>query len=317
MGNTFRIIFRAIQQGFLGFTRNIWLSVASILVTSLAVMVILGSFILNVAGQKAIAVLIEDLNVSVYINPEADQAQVVSLQQQLSQLDNVVAVNYVSPDEAERKFIEHFQNDPDIIKGLDVIGDYRLPASLVVVVDDLDQVETISQITSQPQWSPVIESVSSVKTDSQDVIKKAKSVKQFIVVGGSGLGAIFAVVAFLIIFNTVRIAIFSRKREIHIMSLIGSRSQFIQGIFLVEVVLIGLFSGLLATGLTYGGLFLLESFFNRLASDISSLPELAPTYELLRQTETVIKMMLAAVVGSIVLGVVSASLALKRYLKFF
>ena len=319
MGRTFRIIGQAVKQGFLSFFRNIWLSLASILVTTLAISVIICSLVINLAAQKAIVVLIEDLTVSVYIKPNADPAQVGNLDYQLKKLDNVVSVEYVSSQQAEAQFIEHFQDDEDLIRGLEVVGDYQLPASLVVAVDDLDRIDEINQIANRAEFSQIVDSVSSGAKDSQQIVEKAQSLRQFIVVGGSALGGVFAIIAFLIIYNAVRIAIFSRKREIQIMSLIGARIQFIRGIFFVEVILIGLFSGLLATGATYGGLFLMESFIEVFLGEsfIVSQPELVPAYELLKQPDTIIKTMLASIVGSIILGLISASLALKRYLRFF
>ena len=128
------------------------------------------------------------------------------------------------------------------------------------------------------------------------------------VIGSIIAAATLSGVAIMIIFNTIRMAIYTRKDEISIMKLIGATPNYIRGPFLVEAALYGVFAGVAATGIVY---LLVYS----IGSKVSDAAEFSETYEYLTDPSTIILMLLSSVTIGILIGVVSSMLAMEKHLK--
>jgi len=112
------------------------------------------------------------------------------------------------------------------------------------------------------------------------------------------------VIAILVVFNTIRMAIFNRKEEIYMMKLIGASKSFVRGPFLVEAMLYGLMAGGIASGLTFAGATLLDDRFGG---------TLQPTVEFMWTWWIFI--VAGLIVAGVLIGVVSAMLATRKYLR--
>ncbi|MFI5212667.1 MAG: cell division protein FtsX, partial [Candidatus Saccharimonadales bacterium] len=118
---------------------------------------------------------------------------------------------------------------------------------------------------------------------------------------------LFVAISSLIVFNTIRMAIFNRKDEIQMMKLIGADRNFIRGPFIVEAVVYGFIAAVVATGL---GVALLYSVRDKLLSygvGVQSTVDLMTTY--------IGFVILGMIVLGAVIGVMSSLLATRRYLK--
>lgn len=126
--------------------------------------------------------------------------------------------------------------------------------------------------------------------------------------GGLILGAIFIAISVLVIFNTIRMAIFSRREEIYMMKLVGADTSFIRGPFLIEAQISGIISGLLASTLAYIGFRFIAPNLASYGIDISLVSDLMTTSKLV--------LVYLCVIGvGILIGTISARLAMKKYLK--
>jgi cell division transport system permease protein len=118
---------------------------------------------------------------------------------------------------------------------------------------------------------------------------------------------IFVAISALIIFNTIRMAIFSRKEEIQMMKLIGADKSFIRGPFVVEAIVYGFIAALLATILGYVLLIAVRDRFVGSGVEVQPTLELATTYGVL--------VLLGMIALGAIIGTVSSLLATRRYLK--
>ena len=126
--------------------------------------------------------------------------------------------------------------------------------------------------------------------------------------GGLILGAIFLVISILVIFNTIRMAIFSRREEIHMMKLVGADIGFIRGPFLVEAEISGVISGLLATTAVLAGFRFLAPNLSGYGIDVSAISKLM-------DTNMLVAVYAVMILIGMVIGTISARLAIKKYLK--
>lgn len=302
---TLRRIFKA---GIKNFFRNSWLSVAATAVMVVAIVIMLIATILNVTANNAIAELSKNLKVSIYLNEDAQKEDVEALRNALVTTEYVAEVVFTSQEDAQKAFIASFKNDAKLLEGLALVGSDSLPASFDVSVSDLSKINQVGEIAKQEKFKPIVESVTLGKTDAQKTIDRAASAQQFITVASVVAAAIFAGVSVLIIFNTIRMAIFTRAEEIRIMKLIGATPGYIRGPFLVEASMYGIIAGIIATSVVVAGVF-------ALGDKIATQAEFAETYEFFTNPTIIAAMYAASLMVGILVGVISSMLAMEKHLK--
>lgn len=300
---------RMIRTGGKNFIHNAWLSVAATAVMVVALSIISLAIVLNATARGAIKELSKNLKVSVYIRDGSKDEDRARLQQSLQNNQYTAEVTYISSAEAKAKFTESFQNDEELLEGLTLVGGDTLPASLEVSVNNLEKIEEVANIARAEEFKDIVESITLGKTDAKKTIDRAASAQRFIITSSVLAATIFGIVSVLIIFNTIRMAIFTRSEEIRIMKLIGATPGYIRGPFLVEASIYGVIAGIVSTSAVY-------ALILSLGSKVATQAEFSETYQLFTGQPLVVFAMLAgAVIVGILVGVVSSMLAMEKYLK--
>lgn len=230
------------REGF----RNIWvnrlLSLATIVVL-ISCLIIVGTGSLIFLNINAVLDLIESQNViMVYVNDDADDYMTQALGVQLEAHTNVLEVEFVPREEAFQRQIESYGDKADVLQGL---SPDILPDAYKVTVKDLEQFDaTVGEIK-------VMQNVIHVRENS-DLASKLASIRNAVTYISIGIVAILFFVSLFIVSNTIRITIYNRRLEISIMKAVGATNAFIRWPFMVEGILLGLFSAILALGIQYG-----------------------------------------------------------------
>lgn len=299
---------RIIAGGFANFFRNSWLSVAATAVMVVALTIILMTVVLNVTARNGITELSKNLKVSVYLKNDVKDSEIVRLRSDLTNNSYVADVTYISKEAAQQQFSESFKNDPELLEGLALVGGDTLPASLEVSVSDLTKIEEVGQIPQRADYASAVDSVTLGKTDAKKTIDRAASAQRFITTASLAAAIIFAVVSMLIIFNTIRMAIFTRSEEIKIMKLIGATPGYIRGPFLIESILYGVIAGIVAASLIVTAIY-------SLLGKVATQAEFATTYAYFTQFKVIAALYVGAVFVGILVGVLSSLMAMEKHLK--
>lgn len=299
---------RIFQTGLKNLFRNAWLSIAAIAVMVVALTIILSAIVVNVTARNAIKELSKSLKVSVYLHEDVSDERRNALEQALNNNPHSVGLDYISKDAAKERFRDSFRNDEDLLEGLALAGQDTLPASYEVSVEDLSKMPEIEAIAAAEEYSDVVEGVSLGKTESRRTIDRAASTQKFMTTASIISASIFTVVSILIIFNTIRMAIFTRSEEIRIMKLIGATPNYIRGPFLVEASFYGVIAGLVAAGATYSVI-----LFG--GSKIGAQTEFADTYIFFVDPIVVFAMFFGAILSGVLIGIFSSALAMEKHLK--
>lgn len=252
---------RMCRYGVNNFSRNAWLTIAATIVMTITLLVIFSTLVARSVLLDTVDDLRQKVDISIYLDKDTKQSTVDKLTVKLQDLDQVSKVTYVSPDDAKNKLIN---SDNPSQQTLDFIGEYKdgfLPGSLRVVPNDLNNMDEIEKLVSNDSlFKQSIDSdhKPSYAGPKREAIENIGRGVYFAERAGLIASAIFIGISILIIFNTIRMAIFNRKEEIEMMKLIGAEKSFIQGPFIVESMMYGFFAAILAFILGLLGLISLQ-----------------------------------------------------------
>ncbi len=298
---------RIFLAGLRNFLRNTWLSAAATAVMMVTLVLMTCSYISNSALSSTIKTVTDKIDVSVYLSSTITQKQIDDFKQELLASPNVIAVKYVSKKDAVAAYREQNKTNPQLLEALDVAGD-ALPASLQIKAKDPRHLDQIAAIVDKPHNHDLQDPQAppSYSGNRRVTIDRIVHFSNFFQRTSLVASVIFIVISILIIFNTIRMAIFTRREEIEIMKLVGATNWFIRGPFLVEASLYGVIAAVFALVFCYG---LLLSGADKLGNYI----DISSTVQIFRHYPIVVVM--AEVAAGILIGCTSSLLATMRYLK--
>lgn len=226
-----------IREGF----KNIWvnrmMTVASVCVLTVC-LVLLGSSLLVSVNVRSLISQMEDTNqIMVYIKDNVDQKGIDALGQTLSGISNVEKVVFVSKEEALESQKKALGSDAVLLQGYE--NDNFYPNAYRVQVRDMNRYSATAGAISK------LDGVETVKANS-DVAGKLNNISRVIGIVGFWLFVLLAAVSLFLISNTIKVAVYVRRREVNIMKFVGATDGFIRWPFVIEGILLGLVSGALA-----------------------------------------------------------------------
>ena len=299
----FLTIQRIIKAGWNNFWRNRWLSLATISVMFLAIFSASVLVLLNVIGQNILITLQNKVDVSVYIKQEVGEQEINKMRSDLMFLGEVKNVSYVSSEEALAKFKERHQENPTLMESIAELGNPLLPA-LNIEANNASQYDAIISFFENGKYKESIEKIN--YKQSKPLIEKLSNFSDKVKRGGLLISIILAVVAGLVAFNTIRLAMYNFKNEVEVMRLVGASDWYIRGPFLVEGILYGAFAALSA-------LIILTPLLYFFSPKISIL---APDSNIFKwYTDNFFLFFLLQLILGIVLGGASSIVAIRKYLK--
>jgi len=249
---------RGILFALQSFWRNIWLSLATVFVVFLALISINFLLAINIVADSAILAVQDRIDVSIYFKPDVKESKIAEVKSKLESLSQVKSVVYKSPEENLAAFSQRHQNDAQIQETLRELLGNPMGATLVVKAKGLKDYPVILSAVDDPSFADLIEEKN--YDDNQLVIDRinliADNVKKIVL----AISLIFSIIAILIVFNTVRIAIFTHQNEIAIMKLVGASNWFIRFPFIFESIISGILATILAMLFIYPLLSLAQSY---------------------------------------------------------
>lgn len=223
--------FRVIKFSFQDIVRNIWLSLVTITILILALFSINMLLVIQVISQNAIEAIKEKVDVSLFLKIDSDEEQIASLKEKIESLPSVKDLKYVSKAEALELFREKHQNNPEILRALKEIGKNPLTPSFVIKPAEISSSDKFINDLNSIQ-SDLIESRNF--TDHRLLLTKINSITDKVNRVGIFISIVFILITLLVVYNSIRVAIYTHRREIGIMRLVGASSSFIYMPFLLS-----------------------------------------------------------------------------------
>lgn len=225
---------RVIKFSLQDVARNIWLSIITVVIITLAlfsVNLLLGVKILTSATVSAVK---EKVDISLYLKSEALESLILALKSQISNLDSVKQVDYVSKQAALESFREKHKNNPEILQALLELGKNPLSPSLIIKPKDINNYDELI-VSLNKIDNNIIESRNF--DDHKAILAKVNNIAQKANQAGLFVSSLFVLITILVVYNAVRVAIFTHKREIGIMKLVGASTWFIRAPYLISAMI--------------------------------------------------------------------------------
>lgn len=234
---------RVIINAFINFWRNGWVSLATILVMVLAIFMAGSLILFQVLLNSTLDEVSKKVDVTVYFKLDAPEDEVARIEKLVEGLPEVESVEFVSREAALEEFKKRHADNALISSALDELGSNPLGASLRVRSKDPSNYSTISVFFDKQNFDAVdkinYRQNERVFTRLANVISVTRRV-------GLGVSIVLGAIAFLVAFNTIRLAIYTSRDEIGIMRLVGASTWYVRGPFLVEGIMHGFFASVIA-----------------------------------------------------------------------
>ncbi len=304
------VISRIIHYGFKNFWRNGLLSTATVAIVTLCLVVFAGLIMANAMTKSIITFLQDKIDIAVYFKTTTPEDQILAVKSSLENLEDVRLVDYISADRALEMFKERHKDDPAITQSLSELNENPLEASLNVKAEDPNNYAAIAKFLENPDAAQYVSTISYNK--NQSVINRLASIIGGVNRLGLAVTIILSLIAGLVVFNTIRLVIYSNRDEIAIMRAVGASNTFVRGPYVMEGVIIGVLAAVLSLLLILIGLLITPLFYEGGTYFNIDIPGLSLTDYFTEHFFALFGWQLLFGVG---LTVVSSFIAVRRYLR--
>jgi cell division transport system permease protein len=301
-------IMRVFRYGLSNFSRNTWLTTAATIVMTITLIIIITTAFARFVFNDTIDVVRQKIDVSVYLRDDITDSQRERFIGQVKKVPVVTSVEYVSKDQARKSFERDNKAEFDQLQALAQLGqDNPFPASLKIKTSDPNNLEGLNAVINGNKRLLDSGTPTSYSGSRKEAIDRIAQVSQFSETAGLVAAAVFVVISIMIVFNTIRMAIFNRRDEIEMMKLIGAEKRFIRGPFIVEAAMYGGLAAIVSVILVYAVIIVKAHDLEQYEIAVGNTIHFFQTWPVL--------IALAQLLVGILIGVFSAQLAIRRYLK--
>jgi cell division transport system permease protein len=296
---------RMVRYGINNFSRNLWLTAAATVVMTITLTIVFMTLATRNVLQGTLDQVKNNAGYSIYLSPTITDRELDHLAGKLHTLASVQAVTVTTVSQAKQDFAKQHSKDVALLSELAELPN-QIPASIQVVARNPENTSEIQNyIKTDREFQSNLDASHPPSFNNQS-LRVIASWGSFAQRAGIIVSLLFVVFSILIVFNTIRMAIFNRKEEIQMMKIIGADRSFIRGPFVVEAVVYGFIAALISTG---AGFMILLTLKKPLANwfNVQSTIDLGYAYFPV--------VVLGMVVLGAFVGILSSLLAVRRYLK--
>lgn len=250
--------FRVANFALQNIGRNFSLSFMTVLILLLMLLSVNTLLAVNVLTGEAVRSIKEQIDVSVYFSPDASPEQIDEVRSYVNSFPEVTEAVYLSAEEVLAQFREQHKDNPEIIASLDELAENPLGPTMIITTREPKDYEKVIAALAVPEYEDIIEA----KTfgDTEKAIERIHAITTQVERFVLAISFLFAIIAFLIIFNTIRVAIYTHRVEISIKKLVGATNWFVRGPYLIEAFIFSATSVLFASVLVFLAVYFLDPY---------------------------------------------------------
>lgn len=303
---------RTFKAGVQNFKHNVWLAAATISVIAVALFIINMQISNIVANNLLLDDIQNEVNISLYLNQDVSSEDSHMIESAVKGYAEVERVNYISKEERLEKFKKEEEGNEVIEEVIDELGN-PFGITLNIKAYNPDDYGKITEKIKNAEFKNKIESIN--YEEHEGVIKGLSKEIKVSQKAAMIIGITLSAIAILVTFNTIRITIYTHRREIEIMKLVGGSNLYVSGSFIWEGVFYGVIAAMVAIGASYAYLFFIIS--DNSGDTVLSLSNVKFIKQFLEMyfMNNIVLIVGAQFLVGILLGVVSSLITIRKYLK--
>ncbi|PIP23313.1 MAG: hypothetical protein COX90_02025 [Candidatus Nealsonbacteria bacterium CG_4_10_14_0_2_um_filter_38_17] len=295
---------RVIKSGWQSFRRNGGLSVATVFIMLMVIFLITSLYLLGGVTQFLIADLEEKVDISVYFKEDSSESNILKVKDEVAKIPEVKEIEYISKEEILDRFSQRYKDNQLLMESLQELGMNPFLPSLNIKAWQASQYGSVANFLENNSLKNIIEKVD--YHERKPIIEKLSQITSNVNRVGLIFSITLAIVAVLVAFNTIRLAIYNLREEISIMRLVGASNWFIRGPFIIQGAIAGLVSAVISSLIVFAVCYFLSP----------KLEIVIPGFHLFNY---LISNYLIVILGQfaigVILGVFSSVIAIRRYLQ--
>ncbi len=295
----FRLLGRSIRDAFKSVFRNFSLSLASISCITITLLIVSISLVLSYNIENIATLIKKDFSIVVFVENDATEVEVKNIEKEIKKLDNVNTYTY----ENKKDVAESWKKSSDTFKAIIESWDEEenpLADTFSIKVKDVEKInETANQIKK-------ISKVSLVRYGEgivEQLLSVLKVIEKFLI----GVVVALMLVTVFLVSNTIKITIFSRRKEIEIMRLVGASNINIKMPFVIEGLFLGFLGSIIPILVTIYGYNALYHYVN--------LESVSPFLKLVTPSPFIYIVSLVLLVIGTIVGMFGSGGSVRKYLK--
>ncbi len=277
--------------------RNRLMSLAAVLTISVSLALAGASLLLKQGVSTATSQWKGGVQLLIFMQPTATNAQTSTVERQLKSLPEIKSYYYMDQAKSYQEFKQLMANSPDLLQS---VTESQIPPSFRVVLKNPSAAPSVGSLFQQQAGVKDV----NFNRGAINTMLHVTSIAQFVIVG---LAAILLISASVLILNVIRVAIFSRRREVAVMKLVGATNWFIRVPFMLEGMVQGLVGSIVAAGAVVGIQALFQYVIQHFNVTILS--------NFLVSSHDVLMTELFVVAMGIIVGTAGSAFAVRRYLE--
>ena len=295
----FRLLGRSIRDAFKSVFRNFSLSIASISCITITLLIVSVSMILSYNIENIATLIKKDFSIVVFVENDATKEDISKIEKEIGKLDNIAEYVYESKEQVAESWKKSSDTFKAIIEGWDE-NENPLADTFSIKVKDLEKInDTAKQIQK-------IDKIGLVRY-GEGIVEQLLSVLEVVEKFLIGIVVALVLVTVFLVSNTIKITIFSRRKEIEIMRLVGASNLNIKMPFVVEGLFLGFLGALIPILSTIYGYTALYKYV--------SLENISPFLKLVPPTPFIYIASLILLGIAVIVGMFGSANSVRKYLK--
>lgn len=249
--------FRIIKFSFQDIIRNGWLSIVTVVILFLSLFSINTLSTVRFISDGAVDAIKEKIDISLFLKTDATENEIDGLRSELSNNPRIKEVVYISKSVALEDFRKKYANNQEVLSALKEIGKNPLSPSLIILPTSLEESNLLINELKVLD-SSIIESRDF--SDNSLILNKIENITRRVNDVGLMIIIIFAFTSLLVVYNAIRVTIYTHRQEIEIMRLVGASNFFIYMPYIISSLIYAVFSILIIIATFFPLLTLLQPY---------------------------------------------------------
>ena len=259
-----------IKEGIAGFRRAKLAAIGSSITITISLLLVGLFYVISTNTSRLVEGVRQKVEMEAFLEEPVTRQRLNEIEQQLTSIDGVERIQFISKDEAAKIFKEEFGEDVNSVLDFNPLP----PSFKIFLKEGYRTPEKATQIHKSVIGIKGVDNITYRKELLEFLDQRARMLYYV----GLGLGLIFGISAIFLVSNTIRLTIYAKRKSVQTMKLVGASRWFVRAPFLIEGLLQGLIGGIIASAIIY---YLLTFAAGLISTELSQIIQIDASFYLI------------------------------------